>query len=116
MVRLLVGPEGTFIGNDNDMGLALIMTIPLLRYLQLTARRGWINHGLIVVMVLCVLAAVGSQSRGALVGMVAMGDEAREPVDHGWAGGVVDVEAPACGVVRRERETAVRSTSMRAME
>jgi len=67
------GPEGTFIGGDNEMGMALIMTIPLLRYLQLTTRRVWINQGLIVVMILCALAAVGSQSRGALVGIVAMG-------------------------------------------
>ena len=67
------GPDGTFIGNDNEMGLALIMTIPLLRYLQLIARRAWLNQGLIVVMLLCALAAIGSQSRGALVGLVAMG-------------------------------------------
>ena len=33
------GPEGSFIGGDNEMGLALIMTIPLLRYLQLTTRK-----------------------------------------------------------------------------
>jgi hypothetical protein len=43
---------------------------------------------------------------GCRVGTVAMSDEAREPVDHWWAGGVVDVEAPACGVVRRECEAA----------
>ena len=67
------GPEGTFIGGDNEMGLALVMTIPLLRYLQLATRRAWINLGLIIVMILCALAAVGSQSRGALVGIVAMG-------------------------------------------
>ena len=55
------------------MGLALIMTIPLLRYLQLTTRSFWINQGLIVAMILCALAAVGSQSRGALVGIVVHG-------------------------------------------
>jgi probable O-glycosylation ligase (exosortase A-associated) len=67
------GPTGTFIGGDNEMGLALIMTIPLLRYLQLTTRNFWINQSLIVSMILCALAAVGSQSRGALVGIVCMG-------------------------------------------
>jgi len=67
------GPDSTFIGGDNEMGLALVMTIPLLRYLQLTTRRFWINQGLMVMMILCALAAVGSQSRGALVGIVAMG-------------------------------------------
>jgi probable O-glycosylation ligase (exosortase A-associated) len=67
------GPEGSFIGGDNEMGLALIMTIPLLRYLQLTVRNFWLRSGLHAAMVLCAIATVGSQSRGALVGLVAMG-------------------------------------------
>ena len=33
------GPDGTFIAGNNEMGLALVMIIPLLRYLQLTTRR-----------------------------------------------------------------------------
>src|SRR5712691_7642413 len=40
------GPEGSFIGGDNEMGLALIMTIPLLRYLQLTTEKIWMRAGL----------------------------------------------------------------------
>ncbi|TMG85217.1 MAG: putative O-glycosylation ligase, exosortase A system-associated [Betaproteobacteria bacterium] len=67
------GPEGSFIGGDNEMGLALIMTIPLLRYLQLTTSKTWVRSGLAVAMVLCAVATVGSQSRGALLGLVAMG-------------------------------------------
>ena len=67
------GPEGSFIGGDNEMGLALIMTIPLLRYLQLTTRSMWVRSFLAVAMVLCAAATVGSQSRGALVGLIAMG-------------------------------------------
>jgi probable O-glycosylation ligase (exosortase A-associated) len=55
------------------MGLALIMTIPLLRYLQLTARNIWLRGGLHAAMVLSAIASVGSLSRGALVGLVAMG-------------------------------------------
>jgi probable O-glycosylation ligase (exosortase A-associated) len=66
------GPEGSFIGGDNEMGLALIMTIPLLRYLQLTTRSMWLRSFLAAAMVLCAIATVGSQSRGALVGLVAM--------------------------------------------
>ena len=67
------GPNGTFIGGDNEMGLALIMTVPLLRYLQLTASRLWLRHAMTAAMVLCALAAVGSQSRGAMLGMAVMG-------------------------------------------
>jgi probable O-glycosylation ligase (exosortase A-associated) len=67
------GPARTFIGGDNEIGLALIMTIPLLRYLQLTATRVLLKYAMIVAMVLCALAAIGSQSRGAMLGMAAMG-------------------------------------------
>jgi len=67
------GPARTFIGGDNEMGLALIMTIPLLRYLQLTATKVWLRYAMIAAMLLCALAAIGSQSRGAMLGMAAMG-------------------------------------------
>jgi probable O-glycosylation ligase (exosortase A-associated) len=67
------GPEGSFIGGDNEMGLALIMTIPLLRYLQLTTTRVWVRLGLVGAMLLSAIASVGSQSRGALLGLVCMG-------------------------------------------
>jgi len=67
------GPEGSFIGGDNEMGLALIMTIPLLRYLQLATTKFWIRLGLTAAMVLSAIAAIGSQSRGAMLGLVAMG-------------------------------------------
>ena len=66
------GPSGTFIGGDNEMGLALIMTIPLLRYLQLIATRVWLRYAMMASMVLCALAAIGSQSRGAMLGMAVM--------------------------------------------
>jgi probable O-glycosylation ligase (exosortase A-associated) len=67
------GPIGSFISGNNEMALALIMTIPLMRYLQLQAKNFWIHRGLTVLMLLTGIAAIGSQSRGALVGMVAMG-------------------------------------------
>jgi probable O-glycosylation ligase (exosortase A-associated) len=67
------GPEGSFIGGDNEMGLALIMTIPLLRYLQLTTKKMWLRAFLTATMLLCAVSAVGTQSRGALLGVAAMG-------------------------------------------
>lgn len=67
------GPAGTFIGGNNEMALALVMTIPLLMYLYLTASRTPIKVGLAVAMVLCAVSAVGSQSRGALVALLITG-------------------------------------------
>jgi len=67
------GPLGSFIYGNNEMALALIMTIPLMRYLQLQAESFWIRLGLGVSMLLTGIAIIGTQSRGALVGMIAMG-------------------------------------------
>lgn len=67
------GPLGSFIGGNNEMALALVMTIPLLRYLQLHERIRSIRLGLGVSIFLTGIAAVGSQSRGALVALLITG-------------------------------------------
>jgi len=66
------GPEGSFIEDNNALALAIVMTIPLLRYLQLQATRRWVWWGLLVAMVLCGFSALGSQSRGGLLAIAAM--------------------------------------------
>ncbi len=67
------GPEGTFIGGNNELALALVMTIPLIRYLHLQAEKRWLGWALAAAMILTGVSAIGSQSRGALLAMVAMG-------------------------------------------
>lgn len=67
------GPQGTFIGGNNELALALVMTIPLIRYLHLQESRKWLKMGLAGAMLLTAIAAIGSQSRGALVGITVMG-------------------------------------------
>ncbi|BAN36765.1 hypothetical protein SCD_n02966 [Sulfuricella denitrificans skB26] len=67
------GPATTFIAGSNEIGLALIMTVPLLRYLHLQSQNKLIRLGLAASMVLTGLAAIGSQSRGALLAAAAMG-------------------------------------------
>lgn len=66
------GPPGSFIEDNNEFALALVMTIPLLRFLQLQLQDSWARHGMTVTMVLCAAAALGSQSRGALLAISAM--------------------------------------------
>lgn len=66
------GPEGTFIGGNNEIALALIMCIPLLWYLRHTVEQRWFKHALVASMVLCAAAALGSHSRGALLALAAM--------------------------------------------
>ncbi len=67
------GPETTFIAGNNEMGLALIMTVPLLRYLQLNAKNRILRLAMGAAMILTGLAAIGTQSRGALLAAAAMG-------------------------------------------
>jgi probable O-glycosylation ligase (exosortase A-associated) len=66
------GPEGTFIGGNNEIALALIIVIPLMRYLQQSSSKRWIWHGMNVMMLLSAMAALGSYSRGALLAIGAM--------------------------------------------
>ncbi|MBK8578746.1 MAG: putative O-glycosylation ligase, exosortase A system-associated [Candidatus Accumulibacter sp.] len=65
------GPGG-FIGGNNEIALALIVVIPLMRYLQLQATNRWVRHGFTAAMLLSAAAALGSHSRGALLAIAAM--------------------------------------------
>ncbi len=71
-IHRVYGPPGTFIGGNNEIGLALIMTVPLLRYLQLQATQRWLRWALGIAMVLTLLSILGTQSRGAFLGLAAM--------------------------------------------
>lgn len=66
------GPPGSFIEGNNELALALLVVIPLMRYLQTQTTHKWINRGLTASMVLSGFAVVGSYSRGALLGGAAM--------------------------------------------
>ena len=66
------GPSGSFIEDNNEFAVALIMTIPLLRFLQLQIVSRWGRHFLSGTIILCAVAALGSQSRGALLAISAM--------------------------------------------
>lgn len=68
----VMGPAGSFIGDNNAFALALIMTIPLLRFLQMQLQAKWQRHGMTLAMLLVAAAALGSHSRGALVAIAAM--------------------------------------------
>jgi putative inorganic carbon (HCO3(-)) transporter len=65
------GPGG-FIGGNNEIGLAILVTIPLLYYLYLTTAQKWIRLGLIGAMVLSGISVLGTQSRGAFLAIVVM--------------------------------------------
>jgi putative inorganic carbon (HCO3(-)) transporter len=89
------GPEGTFIGDNNALALALIMIIPLMYYLLQQETRRWRRHLLVAAMLLCALAALGSYSRGGLLAIAAMGVFMWYKSAHkGVMGGVMLCAAP----------------------
>jgi probable O-glycosylation ligase (exosortase A-associated) len=65
----LQGPPGSFIADNNQFGMALLMTLPLARYLQLTAQSRWLRLGLVTLIVCFLVAVLGTYSRGAVVGL-----------------------------------------------
>jgi putative inorganic carbon (HCO3(-)) transporter len=66
------GPADSFIGGNNEIALALIIVIPLIYFLRSLYTQPWVRHALLFAMVLTATAAIGSQSRGALLAIVAM--------------------------------------------
>lgn len=79
------GPPSSVIEGNNELAVALIITVPLiyflstqvaeLRTLPLVSRvsEKWIKRFLYLAMFLCLISAIGSHSRGALLAMIAMG-------------------------------------------
>ncbi len=67
------GPAYSFIEDNNHMALATIMSVPLLRFLQLHAGHKWLGRALGAGVLLSIASALGSHSRGALLALAAMG-------------------------------------------
>jgi putative inorganic carbon (HCO3(-)) transporter len=66
------GPSGSFIHGNNEVALALVTIIPLMYYILRRQQNRWARWGVLGAMLLCGLAALGSYSRGALIGIAAM--------------------------------------------
>jgi putative inorganic carbon (HCO3(-)) transporter len=66
------GPQGTYIEGNNEVALAIILVIPLVRYLQMQTKVRWQRLAYFGVMGLMAAAALGSHSRGALLAILAM--------------------------------------------
>jgi probable O-glycosylation ligase (exosortase A-associated) len=66
------GPLDSWVYDNNAFAVALIITIPLIRYLQTQLTKRWQRIGLGVMAGLCAAAALGSQSRGAFLAISSM--------------------------------------------
>jgi len=78
------GPPESVVEGNNEIAVALVIVVPLLffltqhlgiaraRFLTSENRTRVLKYGLIAMMILCAFAALGSQSRGALLAIGAM--------------------------------------------
>jgi len=66
------GPENTYIDGNNEVALAIVMVIPLMRFLQLQMTSKWAKGVMTFCMVMMAAAALGSHSRGALLAIGSM--------------------------------------------
>ncbi len=71
-VNHVLGPADTYIEDNNDLALALVTTVPIIWYLQLSATKKWLHLGLKGLAILTIISAAGSYSRGALLAGGAM--------------------------------------------
>ncbi|MBI5329053.1 MAG: putative O-glycosylation ligase, exosortase A system-associated [Betaproteobacteria bacterium] len=67
------GPAGSFIEGNNEMAMANLMVLPLFFYLLGIQKNEWIKRGIVLSIALNVFSIIGSQSRGAMLGMLAIG-------------------------------------------
>ena len=66
------GPPGLLEGN-NELAVALVMMVPLMVYLLQNTAHKWLRMGLIFSIAATCFGILGTQSRGALLGIVAIG-------------------------------------------
>jgi probable O-glycosylation ligase (exosortase A-associated) len=67
------GPPGdSFLSDNNAISIALIVTLPLMYYLTTTVSSKWFRWGMFGAMLLCGMAILGTQSRGAFLAILAM--------------------------------------------
>jgi putative inorganic carbon (HCO3(-)) transporter len=67
------GPEDSVIMGNNALGVANVMIIPMLGHFYQQTRKTWIRAALVVCMLLCATATLGSYSRGAFLALGTMG-------------------------------------------
>ncbi len=66
------GPPGGMLEENNALAVALVMLMPLMYFLRETEPRRWLRAVLMFMMITCAFSVLGSQTRGALLALLAM--------------------------------------------
>jgi probable O-glycosylation ligase (exosortase A-associated) len=66
------GPPGGMLAGNNELAIGLIMVVPFMYYLYQTSKNRWVRRGLAISGVFVAMGILGTQSRGALLALLAM--------------------------------------------
>lgn len=67
------GPPSGFFEGNNELGLTLLVAMPIVYYFSRVAKNKWIKYALLGAIGLSVASVLGTQSRGALVAIACCG-------------------------------------------
>lgn len=67
------GPDHSMISDNNNLSLAMVLTVPLLVYLRASSKNYWVKIACAVLLVFSIIATIGTYSRGGFVGLVVVG-------------------------------------------
>jgi putative inorganic carbon (HCO3(-)) transporter len=68
----VVGAGNSVLGDNNQLAVAMLISLPLMNYLRLQSAHRIIRIGLVLAMVLTLFSIVGTYSRGALIALTAV--------------------------------------------
>jgi len=71
--HMVNGPDGSVMQGNNSLGVGMVIVIPLMMHLHQQYRSKWLRLALGGAAALCAISVLGSWSRGALLGVFAMG-------------------------------------------
>lgn len=66
------GPPGGLLEGNNELAAGLVMLMPMLYFLRQSDSRRWVRTALTISLVFVTFSILGSQSRGALLGLLAI--------------------------------------------
>ena len=66
------GPPSSIIGDNNQLALALLMSLPLANYLRTQTANRYVSWVLLAGMALTLVSVIGSYSRGAIIALGAL--------------------------------------------
>lgn len=67
------GPPGGFFEGNNELGLTLLIAMPIVYYFSVITENKWLKLGLLGAILLAATSVLGTQSRGALVAIACCG-------------------------------------------